>query len=572
MLAGLPKAPSRFNPVVNPQRARLRQQYVLRRMHDLGFITGEQLAAAEKYPLPARREGAETTVHADYVAEMVRQVMYEQFKDEAYTRGLKVYTTVVSEHQLAAYHSVRRGVLAYDRRHGFRGPERFVDLPAKFTDEQLEDLLQDDPDSDGLYPAIVLQVDDKAALVYRRGLGRVTVAADGLKFARSTIGDQTPLKQRLRPGAVVRVQRDEKNLWQIVQLPQVEASLVAVNPADGAIQALVGGFDFSRAQFNHVTQAVRQPGSSFKPFIYSAALEKGFTAATVVNDAPLSFGSSQTGSEPWEPKNYDGKYDGPMRIRTALARSKNLVTIRVLQAIGTQYAQDYITKFGFDAKLHPPYLTMALGAGGVTPLQMATAYSVFANGGFRVTPFMIQRVEDQKGAVLFEAKPQRAGDTAERAIDARNAFIMSSLMQEVVRAGTATRALSLGRADLAGKTGTTNDFLDAWFAGYQPSLVAISWIGFSTPRTLGNGETGGTAALPIWMGYMAVALKGVPEQPLVPPEGVVAVRVDPATGLRSPEGQGMSEFFSHENSPSDHDAGPAGADARPQDEVKAQIF
>jgi len=572
MLAGLPKAPSRFNPVVNPQRAKLRQQYVLRRMSELGYIDAAQLARAEKYVMPTRREGVETTVQADYVAEMVRQVMFDRFRDEAYTRGLRVYTTVVSEHQLAAYAAVRRGVVAYDRRHGFRGPERFVDLPASYTDERLEDLLQDDPDSEGLFPAVVLQIDDKSAVVYRRGLGRVTVTGEGLRFAQRTIGEKVPLKQRLRPGAVVRLQRDEKAGWQITQLPQVEASLVAVDPADGSIRALVGGFDFNRTQFNHVTQAIRQPGSSFKPFIYSAALERGFTAATVVNDAPLSFGSRETGSEPWEPKNYDGKYDGPMRIRTALARSKNLVTIRVLQAIGTQYAQDYITKFGFDAKLHPPYLTMALGAGGVTPLQMAAGYAVFANGGFRVTPFLIRRVEDSKGTVLFEAKPALANEGAERVIDARNAFMMTSLMQDVVRAGTATRALSLGRTDLAGKTGTTNDFLDAWFVGYQPGLVAVSWIGYSTPRTLGSGETGGTAALPMWIGYMAVALKGVPDQPLVPPEGVTAARVDPATGLRDAGSGGISEFFYNENLPRDGEGGAQGPDGRPQDDVKAQIF
>ena len=572
MLAGLPKAPSRFNPVVNPQRARLRQQYVLRRMNALGYIDATQFAQAEKYVMPARREGTETTVHADYVAEMVRQVMYERFRDEAYTRGLRVHTTVVSEHQLAAYMAVRRGVIAYDRRHGFRGPERFVDLPANYTDEQLEDLLQDDPDSEGLFPAIVLQIDDKSAVVYRRGLGRVTVAGEGLRFAQRTIGEQAPLKQRLRPGAVVRLQRDEKSNWYITQLPQVEASLVAVDPSDGAIRALVGGFDFNRTQFNHVTQAIRQPGSSFKPFIYSAALERGFTAGTVVNDAPLTFGARETGSEPWEPKNYDGKYDGPMRIRTALARSKNLVTIRVLQAIGTQYAQDYITKFGFDPKLHPPYLTMALGAGAVTPLQMAAGYAVFANGGFRVAPFLIRRIEDAKGAVLFEATPAVANEGSERVIDERNAFMMTSLMQDVVRAGTATRAMSLGRSDLAGKTGTTNDFLDAWFVGYQPGLVAVSWIGFSTPRTLGSGETGGTAALPMWISYMAVALKGVPERPLVPPEGVAIARIDPATGLRDTSAGGISEFFYQENLPRELEGGAPGADARPQDEVKAQIF
>jgi penicillin-binding protein 1A len=574
MLAGLPKAPSRFNPVVNPQRARLRQLYVLRRMEALGFLTAEQLAAAEKRPVVTRREaGADPTAHGDYVAEMVRQVMVERFRDDAYTRGINVYTTIVSEHQLAAYASVRRGVIAYDRRQGFRGPERYVDLPAGYTDEKLEDLLQDDPDSDGLFPAIVLRIDEKSADLYRRGLGRVTVGAEGLRFAARSIGDRVPLKQRLRPGAVVRLQRDDKGQWQVTQLPQAEASLVAISPRDGAIRALVGGFDFGRAQFNHVTQAVRQPGSSFKPFIYSAALERGFTAATVVNDAPLSFTAQQTGSEAWEPKNYDGKYDGPMRVRTALARSKNLPMIRVLQAIGPQYAQDYITRFGFDPKLHPPYLTMALGAGGVTPMQMASAYAVFANGGFRVTPYLIQRVEDAKGTVLFEARPEVAGETAERVIDSRNAFIMTSLMQDVVRAGTATRAMSLGRSDLAGKTGTTNDFLDAWFAGYQASLVAVSWMGHSTPRSLGNGETGGTAALPIWMNYMAAALKGVPEQLPSPPEGVMSVRVDPATGARVADGKaGISEFFYLETPPREVDGGAGPGDGRPADEVKAQIF
>lgn len=572
MLAGLPKAPSRFNPVVNPQRARLRQQYVLRRMHELGFIDDAQMARAEKHVMPPRREGSETPVHADYVAEMVRQVMFEQFREEAYTRGLRVYTTVVSEHQLAAYSAVRRGVVAYDRRHGFRGPERFVDLPANFTDEKLEDLLQDDPDSEGLFPAVVLQADAKSVVLYRRGLGRVTVTGEGLRFAQRMIGETAPLKQRLRPGAVVRLQRDDKDRWYITQLPQVEASLVAIDSSDGAIKALVGGFDFNRTQFNHVTQAIRQPGSSFKPFIFSAALERGFTAGSVINDAPLSFGASETGSEPWSPRNYDGKFDGPMRIRTALARSRNLVTIRVLQAIGAQYAQDYITRFGFDAKLHPPYLTMALGAGGVTPLQMAAGYAVFANGGFRVTPFMIRRVEDQTGAVLFEVKPAGADSGAERVIDARNAFVMTSMMQDVIRAGTATRALSLGRGDLAGKTGTTNDFLDAWFAGYQPGLVAVSWVGFSTPRTLGNGETGGTAALPIWISYMGAALKGVPDQPMAPPEGIVTARIDPDTGLRDTSGGGTAEFFYHENLPREHEVPGQGTDARPQDDVKTQIF
>src|SRR6185503_14526941 len=325
--------------------------------------------------------------------------------------------------------------------------------------------------------------------------------------------------------------------WQIVQLPQVESALVSVDTDSGAIRALVGGFDFSRNQYNHVTQALRQPGSSFKPFIYSAALEKGFTPATIINDAPLTFSAAQTGSEPWEPKNYDGKFEGPMRLRTALVKSKNLVSGRILQAISPQYAQDYIKRFGFDPKLHPPYLTMALGAGNVTPMQMAQAYSVFANGGYRIPPYYVERIEDNRGNVLLQAKPQRAGEGAERVIDPRNAFIMHTIMRDVVRMGTAARAMKLGRTDLAGKTGTTNDFIDAWFCGFNPTLVGIAWIGFDQPQTLGRNETGGAAALPIWMGYMGPVMKGVAEQPFTPPSGVVSVKVNAETGARAGEGE-----------------------------------
>jgi penicillin-binding protein 1A len=355
----------------------------------------------------------------------------------------------------------------------------------------------------------------------------------------------------------------------------VESAFVSVDPQSGAIRALIGGFDFNRNQYNHVTQALRQPGSSFKPFIYSAALEKGFTTATIINDAPLTFSSAQTGSEPWEPKNYDGKFEGPMRLRTALMKSKNLVSIRILQAISPQYAQDYIARFGFDPKMHPPYLTMALGAGNATPIQMAQAYSVFANGGYRVPPYYIERVEDNRGNVLLQAKPKRAGDGADRVIDARNAFIMQSLMRDVVRGGTAARAMKLGRGDLAGKTGTTNDFIDAWFCGFNPTLVAIAWIGFDQPQTLGRNETGGVAALPIWMNYMGVVLKGVAEQPFTPPPGVVAVRVSPETGLRIPDGEGgVVDYFYQEFLPAEGGSAaafPAGGE-RPPEEVRNQLF
>jgi penicillin-binding protein 1A len=570
MLAGLPKAPSRFNPVANPSRAKLRQQYVLRRMRELGMITPEQLVNADKEPLAVKQSINGFQIRADYFAEMVRAQMFERYGEGTYTLGLKVYTTLISEHQKAAYEALRKGVLEYDRRHGYRGPEAYVELTGELTDEKLEDALQEAPDIEDLYPALVLEANPKLVRVYRSGGERITITEDGLKFAARLLGDNVPPTQRIRRGAIIRVAKDEKGRWQIVQLPQVESAIVSADSRTGAIRSLVGGFDFNRNQYNHVTQALRQPGSSFKPFIYSAALEKGFTAATVVNDAPLTFTAAQTGSEPWEPKNYDGKFEGPMRLRTALAKSKNLVSVRILQAISPQYAQDYVSRFGFDPKLHPPYLTMALGAGNVTPIQMLGAYSAFANGGFKVTPYFIDRVEDDKGKVLLANQPSVAGESAERVIDARNAFIMSSLMRDVVRAGTATRAMRLKRNDLAGKTGTTNDFLDAWFAGFQPSLVAVVWMGFDQPKTLGRNETGGSAALPIWIDYMSVALKNVPEEAFNPPPGVIVMPVNADTGLRAAEGTGISEYF-YQEYPAPSSDGAAGGEKLP-DEARNQLF
>lgn len=572
MLAGLPKAPSRFNPVSNPARAKLRQQYVLRRMRELGMITPQQFAEAEKEKLPTKPALNEYAVRAEYFAEMVRAQMFERYGEETYTRGLKVYTTLNAEHQRAAYAALRKGVLEYDRRHGYRGPEAYVDLQKELTDERLEDALQDVADHEDLHAAIVLDATPKQVRAYMAGGERVVIAEDGLKFAARMLGDNAAPNQRIRRGAIIRITPDDKKRWQIAQLPVVESALVAADPRTGAIRALVGGFDFNRNQFNHVTQALRQPGSSFKPFVYSAALEKGFTAATVVNDAPLTFTAAQTGSEPWEPKNYDGKFDGPLRLRAALAKSKNLVSVRVLQAITPQYAQDYIARFGFDPKLHPPYLTMALGAGNATPMQMLGAYSVFANGGYRVTPYFIERVEDDKGNKLMVNQPLVAGETAERVIDPRNAFIMSSLMRDVVRAGTATRAMRLKRNDLAGKTGTTNEFVDAWFCGFQPNLVAVAWMGFDQPKTLGRNETGGSAALPIWIDYMAVALKNVPEEPFNPPPGIIVLQIDPETGVRSGAGGGISEYFYQEFPAPEHatEAG-AGAEKLP-DDARNQLF
>ncbi len=554
MLAGLPKAPSSFNPVVNPKRAKQRQLYVLRRMHELGDISDAQFAAAQKAPIVVKHQANEFALHAEYVAEMVRQMLFERFGEDVYSKGYRIYTTITKPDQEDAYAALRRGVLDYDKRHGYRGPEGYVELPPEGQpDEAIEEALADEPDNDDLLPAVVLDAGPKQVRAYLRGGEVVIISGDGLRFAQRALDEKASPNKRIRRGAVVRVQKDEKNNWQILQLPEAEAALIAVSPIDGRVRALVGGFDFDHNKFNHVTQAWRQPGSSFKPFIYSAALEKGFTPATIVNDAPIVVDAAQTGGQTWEPHNYDGKYAGPMRLRMGLAKSKNMVSIRVLQAIGPQYAQDYITRFGFDADKHPPYLTMALGAGSVTPWQMARGYSVFANGGYRVEPYVVQRIVDDRGNVLAQAQAPRAGDESLRVIDPRNAFIMDSLLHDVVRYGTGARAMSLGRKDLAGKTGTTNDLVDAWFAGYQPTLVAIAWIGFDQPRKLGNSETGAAAALPIWMNYMGKALKGVDEMFQSVPDGVVSVRIDPDTGRVSADSK-LSEYFYREFVPPAQDA------------------
>ena len=574
MLAGLPKAPSRYNPIANFKRAKLRQQYVLRRMRELQLISEEELAASDRQSIAVRKEINEYPVHAEHFTEMVRQVLYERYQEDTYARGLRVYTTLRTSDQEVAYAALRYGVQEYDRRHGYRGPEGYVELPERPTEEALEDALQETTDSDDIYAAVVAEASPRLVRAYRRGGEWLEIKDEGLKFASRLLGDRVSPGQRIRRGAIIRVQKGEKGQWQITQLPTVEASLVSMDPRDGAIRALVGGFDFGRSQYNHVTQALRQPGSAFKPFVYSAALEKGFTTATVINDAPLTFTAAQTGSEPWEPKNFDGKFEGPMRLRTALVKSKNLVSVRILQAISPQYAQDYIARFGFDPKLHPPYLTMALGAGNATPLQMITAYAVFANGGYRVAPYLIERVEDAKGNVLMAAQPAAAGIGAERVIDARNAFIMTSIMRDVVRTGTGARVMKLGRSDLAGKTGTTNEFVDAWFCGFTSELVAVAWIGFDTPHTLGRNETGAQAALPIWMGYMGTVLDGVPEQPLVPPDGVVALHVNPDTGLRIADARaGVVDYFYQEFPPPEHETllgGVAGGERR--EEVRNQLF
>ncbi len=573
MLAGLPKAPSAYNPVVNPKRARTRELYVLRRMHDLKFITDAQFKQAQDAPLIVRQSLRDNSAHAEFVAEMARQTIVEAYGDESYTRGLRVYTTVRKADQDAAYAAVRRGVFDYDRRHGYRGPESFLTLPddPAELDAALDRAFQDLSDSDTLVAAIVLEASPTAIKAVRSDGDTVAITGDGLKFAARSLGDKAASGTRIRRGAVIRVVRDDKGAWQIAQMPQVESTFVALRPTDGAIMSLVGGVDFERNKFNHVTQALRQPGSSFKPFIYSAALEKGFSPATVVNDAPLYFEAAQTGGDAWEPKNYDGKFEGPMRLRTALMKSKNLVTVRIMQAITPKYAQDYIARFGFDPKLHPPYLPMGLGAGAATPMQMVAAYAVFANGGYHVTPYLIDRVVDSKGNVLSKAEPALAGGAADRVIDPRNAFIMTTMMRDVVRAGTAAKAMQLGRQDLAGKTGTTNENVDAWFCGFNASEVAVAWIGFDQPRTLGPQETGAGAALPIWMAYMAKSLKGVPEVPLKVPDGVLIARINADTGMRDSEGN-VTEYFFAEFPPHQREDALAPPGAQAPREVRNQLF
>jgi len=568
VLAALPKAPSTFNPVVNPKRAKLRQMYVLRRMHELNFIDDKQFANAKKYPIVPKRGKQEYQVNADYIAEMARQVVYKRYKQDAYTHGIKVYTTIRLQDQAAAYKALRKGVLAYDQRHGYRGPEGFTVLHEDSSEAYIEEAMQDIHSNGDLIPAVVLQASSSSVRANTKDGQLIDISGDGLKFARRALTDKIALNHRIRRGSIIRVQKNDSGEWKIVQLPQVEASFVSGNPRNGEIYSLVGGFNFDHNQFNHVTQAWRQPGSSFKPFIYSAALEKGLTPATIINDAPLSFNAKETGSKSWEPKNYDGKFAGPMRMRRALIKSKNLVSIRILQAITPQYAQDYITKFGFDAEKHPPYLTMALGAGSVTSMQMLAGYSVFANGGYRSTPYFIRRIEDATGKILSESEPLVAGENAARVIDVRNAYSMVSMMEDVVKHGTGHRAMRLGRSDLAGKTGTTSDSLDAWFCGFQATVVGIAWLGFDNPHSLGGRETGGGAALPIWMDYMADTLKGVPEASYAMPKGMVAARIN-SNGFRDPSGN-IIDYFYRENLP------PVQNSVQPEDtqeeNIRDQLF
>ena len=564
MLAGLPKAPSAYNPVANPKRARVRQQYILERMFSLGYITKAEYEKAKEQQLKIKTDSSEFGVHAEYVAEMTRQLVYEQFKEETYTRGLNVYTTITKADQDAAYIALRRGVMDYEKRHGYRGPEGYMEIPeAKDEiDDAIEVELAEHPDSDDIVAAVVLEASPKNVRAVLSSGEEITISGAGLGIATNLLGDKAPPNRKVKRGAIIRVTQ-ENQIWTITQMPEVESAFVAANTEDGAIRALVGGFDYNRNKFNHVTQAWRQPGSSFKPFIYSASLEKGLSPATIINDSPISFDAGQTGGQAWEPKNYDGKYEGPMTMRKGLTKSKNMISIRILHKIGAKYGQEYATRFGFDADKNPPYLTLALGAGAVTPLQMAGAYAVFANGGYKVSPYLISKVTDADGKVLSQVNPDKAGDETNRVIDARNAYVMDSMLKDVVKFGTATRALVLKRPDIAGKTGTTNDSFDAWFAGYSPKTVGVAWIGFDQPKNLGNKETGGGLALPIWIGYMQKALKDQPiaERPI--PEGILQIGGE-YYYAENPPGTGIRNLEMGDHQPAEEE--------KTKDEVKNELF
>ena len=525
MLAGLPQNPARHNPITNPKRAKQRQQIVLRAMRDNDVITEQQYQKALHETLHISHKGQGFEVHAEYAAELARQAVYAQFQDDAYTKGINVYTTILKPDQKAAYESVRRNVLNYDQRHGYRGPEAFITLPADADarDDAIEEALQRRPGSDGLVPAVVLEAGPKAVKVQNPSGEEITISGEGLKLAANALSDKAKDSVRLRPGAVIRIMQDEKNAWSITQVPQVSAAFVSMDSVTGAYHAMVGGFDYNLQKFNHVTQAWRQPGSSIKPFVYSAALERGFSPLTIINDAPLDLTGAETGNEAWSPKNDDGIFDGPITMKTALAKSKNVVSVRILRAITVPYAHSYLGKFGFDLAKHPKNLTLALGTGTVTPAQQAAAYAVFANGGYSVEPYLIAKIVDGNGKVISQATPRTTLPDEARVIDPRNAYVTDTMLREVTRSGTGAAVARLGRPDLAGKTGTSSDAVDGWFAGYGGGIVAVSWMGYDDSKSLGGKEFGATVALPIWMDYMKVAMQSRPPQERPVPAGLTQV-------------------------------------------------
>ncbi|HAJ72054.1 MAG TPA: penicillin-binding protein 1A [Methylophilaceae bacterium] len=550
LLAGLPKAPSGYNPYLHEKRSIERQHEVLRDMNRYGFITKNEYDEAIKFPLKFKAAKTIGNLNADYVAEIVRLSMFQRYGEDIYQSGFKVYTTIKKQNQVAARAAVVQGIVEYELRQGFRGPEKNIQLSAyQNTTELVDKELADIETYNGFMPAIVISADKKTVKVVSKQGETIEISGTGIALIQKHLLNTNETNLAVKPGSLIRIVKLDGN-WQVVQLPKVEASLIAINPQTGAVNALIGGFDFNQNKYNHVTQAWRQPGSSFKPFVYSAALEKGFTPASVVEDAPFSLSADEIGSKDnWEPHNYDEKYAGPIRLRTALTESKNMVSIRVLQSIGPRYAQNYITKFGFAAKDHPAYLAMALGSGSTTSWNLAAGYAVFANSGYQVKPYLISKIIDSDGKVVESVNPAEH-ISANRVIDPRNAFLMTSIMQDVIKLGTARRANVLGRSDLAGKTGTTNNQMDAWFAGFNPKEVAIAWMGYDTPKSLGKNETGGRAALPIWIKYMEFALKNTPIFQYKVPDGVVKLKIDAYNGtLANDFDDGIYEYFYQENPP-----------------------
>ncbi|MDN5842456.1 MAG: PBP1A family penicillin-binding protein [Alcaligenaceae bacterium] len=538
MLAGIPKAPSRLNPIASFERAKGRQAYVLGRMHSLGYLNDQEYQQAVDQKIIIKSAPGTPTgryaVHGEYPAELARQLLYNVYQDDIYSRGFNIYTTIDSKDQEAAYQSLREGVLSYTRRAPYTGPEGKVSLPEGIESQTedfntlLDDIQEKYPDNGDLLIGVVLSASPTEVTVARTATeiiditdkGALRVIARGLK---ANAKDDVLIER----GSVVYVHKLPDH-WELINKPSVQAAIVSLRAQDGAIQAMVGGFDFEEGKFNRVTQAWRQPGSAFKPFIYASALERGLTPATQISDEPFSLTAEQTGSKAWNPKNYGRSYGPMLTMRQGLYKSKNMVSIRIMQAVGPKYVQDFVTRFGFDRERQPAVLPLALGAGSVTPLQLAGGYAVFANGGYRVPPYLIDHITDSTGKVIMRARPSIAGDVAARAIDPRTIYVMDDMLRGVATYGTGARAhRELKRNDIGGKTGTTNDSHDAWFAGFNPDLVAVAWMGYDQPKSLGRGETGGGAALPIWVGYMRVALDGKPEIPPGPmPSGLSRIDGD----------------------------------------------
>ena len=592
MIAGLPSAPSKTNPVANAEKALNRRNYVLRRMREQNFIDENEYQEAREQPITASLHTPSVDIEASYVAEMVRADLFKRFGEDVYTDGLIAKTTIVDSNQIAANFALRKALIEYDQRHGYRGAEQHFDIDiGTYTEADFSELLNAFSVLGGLIPALVIEVREKSASVFIKGLGAVEINWDGLKWARPYINENRrgaipkTAGEILRIGDVTRVRESIEGEWHLSQLPAVEGSIVSINPKNGAVLALVGGFDFLHSKFNRVTQAKRQPGSSFKPFIYSASLHEGKTSASIINDAPVVFSDAGSGRE-WRPQNYSRKTYGPTRLREALTKSRNLVSVRLLNEIGIPTALEHIARFGFDAPKLPANLSLALGSGELTSWELDRGYCVFANGGHLIDPYFIDTISTYEGEQLFQSSPKTAcaeckqqlpeeeendqlpalektiteeeksiaadNPIAPIVVDPRNIFIMRSMMQDVIKRGTGRRALSLKRNDLAGKTGTTNNQYDAWFAGFNSDLVTVVWVGFDQFKPLGSGETGASAALPMWIEYMGTVLEGVPESPAYRPEGLVDIKIDPQSGQRTAASDpaAILEIFRVENTPS----------------------